>query len=77
MYLRIYEAYQASHLLSKFILDRLVLQDITYHTIMHGLVQHYRETRRISGLISYFGSGLIHLKMSRRHNEVITFAFSL
>lgn len=35
-YIRIYGATAAPHLLPKFVLDRLVLREIAYQTILHG-----------------------------------------
>jgi hypothetical protein len=47
-YLRIYGATKSPHFLPKFILDRLVLQEIAYQTIIHGVgATLYRDKKSI------------------------------
>jgi hypothetical protein len=36
-YIIFYEATKSLHLLPKFLLDKLVLQDISYQTLVHGV----------------------------------------
>jgi hypothetical protein len=36
-YMRIYGAVKPPHLLCRFISNKLVLQEVAYHTIMHGV----------------------------------------
>jgi hypothetical protein len=47
-YIRIYGATKAPHLLPKFFLDKLVLQDIAYQMVIHGVgATLYRDKKSI------------------------------
>jgi len=51
-YIRIYGATAAPHLLPKFVLDRLVLREIAYQTILHGF-NAFLVKEKLKSFISY------------------------
>jgi hypothetical protein len=47
-YNTVYGAMKASHFLPRFILDRLVIQEVEYHTVIHGVSEIiYRDKKWI------------------------------
>jgi hypothetical protein len=53
-YIRIYGATKAPHLLPRFVLDKLVLQEVSYQTMIHGV-----RTNSLSGQEGYMASASI------------------
>jgi hypothetical protein len=46
-YIRVYRAMEAPHLLPRFVLDKLVLQEVAYQTVIHrfgGIIYRYKKT---------------------------------
>jgi hypothetical protein len=55
-YIRVYGATKSPHLLQRFVPDRLVLHDIAYQTVIHGVGQHSTKIRRPYGPLYHYGS---------------------
>jgi hypothetical protein len=48
MYIRVYGTMKSPHILPKFVLDKLVLQEISYQTMIHGVgACLYRDKKAI------------------------------
>jgi hypothetical protein len=61
----VYGATKYSHLLSNFLLDRLVLQETAYQMVIHGVSVTLYRIKIIFAPLSLFGSLPIHSRMSR------------
>jgi hypothetical protein len=48
-YIRVYGAMKPPHLLPQFVPDNIVLQEVSYQTIIHGVGECYIESKRKFG----------------------------